>query len=130
MRALLTDERRIENEFNNYFSSIADNLAKKIPNSLNHFTNYLSIGSSFKNSIFLKPTSPQETAQIIATLKLKLSCGYDNIPLKVIKYIPPNILEVFISGLSLQNFLEKVFFQSNFLHPFGLFLSEGQINGG
>ena len=90
--ALLTDERQIANEFDNYFSSIADNLVKKIPNSLTHFTNYL--GNSFKNSIFLKPTYPQEIAQIIATLQPKLSCGYDIIPLRVIKYIPPNKLKV------------------------------------
>ena len=105
--AFLTDERQIANKFNNYFSSIADNLVKKIPNSFTHFTYYL--GNSFKNSIFLKPTSPQEIAQIVATLKPKLSCGYDNIPLKVIKYIPPNILEVLVYIFNL-SYSQEVYF--------------------
>ena len=52
--SLETDNIRIANHFNNYFSSVADSLAKKSPKSSIPFTNYLT--SSISSSIFLKPT--------------------------------------------------------------------------
>ena len=96
-----TDIIRIANHFNNYFSSVADSLAKKSPKSSIPFTNYLM--SFIASSIFLKPTSCQEK-NVISTLKPKLSNGADNIPLIVIKFIPENVLNLlaWIFNLSLQ----------------------------
>ena len=100
--SLETDKIRIANHFNNYFSSVADSLAKKSPKSSIPFTNYLT--SSISSSIFLKPTSCQEIKNVISTLKPKLSNGADNNPLKIIKFIPENVLDLlaWIFNLSLQ----------------------------
>ena len=56
-----------------------------------HFKNYLCQPNV--KSIFMKPTTPDEIQNIITTIKPKLSCGIDNIPSKVIKYIPKTILK-------------------------------------
>ena len=100
--SLERDNIRIANHFKNYFSSVADSLAKKSPKSSIPFTNYLT--SSISSSIFLKPTSCQEIKNVISTLKPKLSNGADKIPLKIIKFIPENVLNLlaWIFNLSLQ----------------------------
>ena len=81
---------------------MADSLAKKSPKNSIPFTNYLT--SFISSSIFLKPTSCQEIKNVISTLKSKLSNGADNIPLKIIKFIPENVLNLlaWIFNLSLQ----------------------------
>ena len=89
---LVTDDIIVANYFNDYFSSVPDNLVKKIPISSSHFYNYLS--KSIGNSIFLKPTTPKEIKDVISTLKPKLSSGVDNIPMKIIKHIPDTIVEL------------------------------------
>ena len=81
---------------------MADSFAKESPKSSIPFTNYLT--SSISNSIFLKPTSCQEIKNVISTLKPKLSNDAHNIPLKVIKFIPENVLNLltWFFNLSLQ----------------------------
>ena len=107
--SLKTNNIRIANHFNNYFSSVVISLAKKSPKSSIPFTLYLT--SSILSSIFLKPTSCQEIKNVISTLKPKLSNGVDNIPVKVIKFIPKNVLNLlaWIFNLSFQQgkFSEK-----------------------
>ena len=87
-----TDDIIVANHFNDYFSSVADNLVKKIPISSPHFYNYLS--KSVGNLIFLKPTTPKEIKHVISSLKPKLSSGVDNIPMKIIKHVPDTIVEL------------------------------------
>ena len=89
---LVTDDVIVANHFNDYFSSVADNLVKTIPTSSSFFYNYLN--KSVGNSIFLKPTTPKEIKDVISTLKPKLSSGVDNIPMKIIKHIPDTIVEL------------------------------------
>ena len=74
---LVTDHVIVANYFNDYFSSVADNLLRKIPTSSSYFYNCLS--KSVGNSIVLKPTTPKEIKDVISTLKPKLSSGVDNI---------------------------------------------------
>jgi len=66
------DDQVIANHFNDYFSSVANNLLNYIPNSPTHFSQYF--GMSNKNSIFLTPTTTQEIKCIISTFKSK--CWY------------------------------------------------------
>ena len=70
-----TDNLRIANHLDNYFSSVAESLAKKSPKSFIPFTNYLT--SSISSSIFRKPISCQEIKNVISAFKPKLSNGAD-----------------------------------------------------
>ena len=89
----ITNQLSIANHFNRYFTSVGDNLVKNIKNtSTIEFNSYLK--KTINDSIFFSPTTPQEIKTIISAFKPKLSCGIDDIPAKVIKYLPDNILEV------------------------------------
>ena len=82
------NETKIANEFNSYFSKVAEKLVKNIPesNSRKRFSRYLS-GKNEK-SMFLKPTNPNEVWKILKALPAKSSCGWDEIPQKLIKSCP------------------------------------------
>lgn len=56
---------QISNEFNNFFSSIADKIRSKIPFANKHFSSFL--GNPIPSSIFLNPVSSQEVADCIET---------------------------------------------------------------
>ena len=88
---LISDDAEIANQFNRYFTSVAEDLVNNIPTTESHFKNYL-FEPNVK-SIFMKPTTPNEIQNIISTIKPKLSCGIDNFPSKVIKYTPKTILK-------------------------------------
>lgn len=68
--------------FNEYFSSIGENLAKSIPkNNLNP----LSTVTPVQRTIFLKPTNEVEVTSLIKELNTKKSCGPDNLPATIIQ---------------------------------------------
>ena len=75
-------EKEVANEFNDYFSKVAQNLLTSIPKakSKKHFSDYL--GARNPKSIFLKFTNPIEIYKILKSMKPKFSCGWDDIPQK------------------------------------------------
>jgi len=75
----INDPSKIADCFCHYFTNVGKTLAANIPKvSINPHT-YLSKQKHVKNSIYLNPTSPDEIANIIKTLKQSKSCGKDNI---------------------------------------------------
>ena len=97
----LTDNIEIANAFNEHFSNAAVKLAKNLPNSNSHFSNYLK--SSNLSSIYLFPTSFLELKRLIAEIKPKLSTGFDQIPPVVLRYLSDDALHAlsYIFNLSL-----------------------------
>ena len=69
---------------------VPDELVKSLPPKKKHFSEYSK--SSTCQSIFTWPTCPQELANILKNSKNKLSAGPDDIPTKVLKSSPHNIL--------------------------------------
>ena len=85
----LTDNVEIANAFNEHFSNAAVKLAKNLPNSNSHFSNYL---KSYLSSIYLFATSFLELKKLIAEIKPKLSTGFDQIPPIVLRYLSDDAL--------------------------------------
>jgi Reverse transcriptase (RNA-dependent DNA polymerase)/Endonuclease-reverse transcriptase len=79
------------NKFNNYFTSIAQSLAEKIPDSPHSFKRYLQ--PPRPNSFALAPTSPEEILNRSRSIRTTHSSGVDD--------IDPCIATLFISNVSL-----------------------------
>jgi hypothetical protein len=88
---LCHDYQVISNEFNKYFSTIAHNVlnnnceSRNEKATVNQSLNYLH--HIFKHPfshMTLIPTTPNKISKIIKSLKNKSSCGYDEIPLKIL----------------------------------------------
>ena len=79
----ITDKTLIVKKFNEYFSSIGSQLAAAIPASPMSFLDYLK--SPNLNDFTLNETCPDEITEIANKLKNKLSSGFDDIPVSVLK---------------------------------------------
>ena len=78
----ISDNSKIAEEFNNYFSNIASKLASEISPPTVPFDSFLPEPVPF--SFFLRPTTELEVSNVIKDLKFT-SPGYDDINIKVIK---------------------------------------------
>ena len=78
----LTEIKDIAEEFNNFFTNVGPNLAKKVPNSSNSFTSFLNQTHSImeKNSL-----SINELKEAFFSIKTNKSPGYDDINFNVVK---------------------------------------------
>ena len=87
----IKDEKKIANEFNRYFSEIAQKLVDKIPKNAKRkkFDQFLGIRNP--KSIFLHYTSSDEISKILSALPAKVSSGWDSISQKLIKSSPINV---------------------------------------
>ena len=103
---VINDSKKIANNFNTYFSNVAKNIRKEIPQTIG-FKNYLPRTSS-PSSFFFTPTNIEEVKEIIGKLKPKRSSGLDKIPTIVLKYLPDNILNTLIKLLN-RSFEEGIF---------------------
>ena len=67
----IKDEVKIADEFNNYFSNVASNLVKKIPNDKirKNYKDYLPPRT--KSSLFFKSTNPAEILKLLKALPPK-----------------------------------------------------------
>ena len=105
---LISDDVEISNHFNTYFSTIAENLVKKVSWTAAKFADFLP--QPTLNTIIFTPTSAEEIQSIITTMKPKSSCGIHDIPSIVIKFTPNNILQalshIFNLSLSQGKFIE------------------------
>ena len=81
----------ISDSFNKCFTNIGSSLAKKIPSSSTHFSDYLHNPNGF--SFFLTPTDAQEILRIGKDMKRGSSCGFDGICSTVMKSVPHFIAE-------------------------------------
>ena len=71
--SLLTSSSVIAESFNNYFSNIGSNLARKISPPDTTFEKYL--GNPVTHSFYVAPTTPDEIIKIASNLKISHSCG-------------------------------------------------------
>ncbi|XP_057290244.1 uncharacterized protein LOC130612931 [Hydractinia symbiolongicarpus] len=85
-KSITTDPLTVANTFNNFFSSVATNLRKKIPHTPKNFNQFLK--NSVPNSMFLSPTTPEEILKYLSTINSKKSSGVFPTQLKLTKVIP------------------------------------------
>jgi hypothetical protein len=104
----LKNEFEIANEFNKYFSNVADILVSKIPVNVQGMRFYNYLGERNAKSIFFHFTNPTEVLKILKSLASKSSSGWDDIPQKIIKSSPLNIIRVLCHIFNL-SFEEGVF---------------------
>ena len=114
---LCTDHDKIANGFNSYFSNVASNLVKTIPQINPTFKAYLPSPSN--QSIFFQPTTSSEIKNILQLMPSKFSSGLDNIPSKIIKQMPDNIIDLMchIFNLSLSTGIFPTAFKSSKIVP-------------
>src|SRR5918995_4051038 len=74
---MIYDDETMANKFNNYFTSIPQNLAEKIQASPNSYDKYMK--TSCCNSLALYLTTPEEIINISHTIKPTHSSGLDGI---------------------------------------------------
>ena len=92
---LLTDPLEMAESFNDHFSSIASKLRAKLD--LPHSSTLLkskSISSKISSSFFFTPTTPYEVKKMISIIKSKSSCGLDEFPTKLLRYLPNSTLDL------------------------------------
>ena len=80
-----TDQKKIANHFNDYFSTIADKLQSKIYHEGHDFKKYLF--DSNHNSFFLRPTNGNEIIQVIMEFNVNKSNGPNSIPTEMLHLI-------------------------------------------
>ena len=82
----ITDNTEICNKFNDYFSSIADNILKDNKNPiLKTFDKYLS--NPINNSFVFEPCTPMEVSLLINELDCTKGAGPNGIPTTILKMI-------------------------------------------
>ena len=81
---LISDQKKIANEFNNYFVNVGINIDKQIHKTNGDFRNYLNKINCSK-SFFLNATWPLEIDKIIDTLDINKSTGPNSIPVYILK---------------------------------------------
>ena len=96
----MSEPHTIANKFNDYFSNIGNNLARKIPPASCSFQDFLTERNV--ESIFLKPVQSKEILDIIMSMK-NGSPGVDGIPAAVLKHVAHDIINplVHVCQLSL-----------------------------
>lgn len=80
--AVLHSDRDVVEVFNEFFSSIGNDLANKLPQ--NNF-DVLKHVKTVSNSIFLRPTNVSEVSILISQLDVKKSRGHDNLSADLLK---------------------------------------------
>ena len=75
--------KKISEEFNNFFGTIAENIYKKTPKSNKHFANY--IKNQNLNSFFLDAVTEDEIESIIGNLNSRKTIGPNSIPTRILK---------------------------------------------
>ena len=89
---IMTEPVEVANQFNNYFSKIADNIRDTLPAANNDFKSYLPRRGPTE-SFYFNSTGVYETQSVLKKLKSKDSCGIDGISSKVLKSLPNNFIE-------------------------------------
>ena len=84
-----TDSHTIAEIFNNYFSTIANDLIKNINSDSKHAT---ALPQPISTSVYFYPITVFEIKKIITLIKSTNSCGLDDIPPKILKLLPDTTL--------------------------------------
>ena len=87
---MTSDAVTIADHFNLHFVEVGTKLVNKFPPTSYNFEQFLPF--PIPNSLYFNPTTPLGIKRIVTDLKSKNSCGMDEIPYKVLKSTPENIL--------------------------------------
>ena len=75
----ITSAKEISNYFNNFFTSVTEKINKNIEAYLSY------LGPENNNTIFLSPTPPEDTEDLISSVKTSKASGPNSIPTKILK---------------------------------------------
>ena len=96
---MVNNSQEIAHKFNDYFSTVADTITNNTKTNNDGLKNDISYSSYLINNpnatcpnINWKHASTYEISNIIKSLKTTNSCGYDEIPVKIIKLSTPYII--------------------------------------
>ena len=87
----ITDPQQLANLFNDHFSSIAYKYTSTLPKYAYNYSEYL--GNKIQETMYVWPTCPMKVKNILINSKPKLSEDFDEIPLKLLKSSPDNIIK-------------------------------------
>ena len=105
--SVLTDPEIVANNFNDFFTSVADTVRASIPNTNHHFSSFLKHRNP--NSIFLSPTTPEEVAKIIRSFSETKSSGPHSIPVRILRWLLNLDIATPISNLINRSFQTGIF---------------------
>ena len=80
---IITSAKEISIHFNNFFASLAKKINKNIVNPKQTHLSYL--GCENNNKIFLSPTLPEDTEELISSMKTNKTSSPNSIPTKILK---------------------------------------------
>ena len=101
-----TNQDTIADCFNDFFTSIADNIRNEIPQPHQNFRNFLKHQNP--NSIFISQVTPEEVIKVIGSFSTSKSSGPNSIPIRILKLLKQDI-SIPISMLINQSFQKGVF---------------------
>ena len=87
----MTDQKRVANKFNEFFTSVAQKLVERMGKSNRTINDYLL--NPIKNTIFLKPADAAEISNLILQLDESRATDVYGIPVKLIKSVQYTISE-------------------------------------
>ena len=91
------ESQKIANTFGNYFATVGEKFANKIPKPNRNIEEYLDKKiRQNENSLFMNPCTESEVLKLIGQLPRKASGGHDNISNILLKEIGPTILPVLV----------------------------------
>ena len=102
----ITDPKDISEHFNNFFTSIGQDLQKNIVPTKKHFSDYLNAPNT--DTFYISPTTPKEISDLIKTLKNSKTLGPNSIPTNILKEIHETI-SIPLSTLINKSFTTGVF---------------------
>ena len=102
------DKMAIANEFNSHFSQVSKKLVDKIQPCKWRKPFHKYLRNRNKSSFAMESTNPVEILKILKSLPSKLSSGWDNIPQKIVKLSPFNIL-IALSHIFNRSIIEGIF---------------------
>ena len=102
----ITDSQDISEHFNNFFTSIGQDLQKNIAPTKKRFSDYLKAPNT--DTFYISPTTPKEISDLIKTFKNSKSLGPNSIPTNISKEIHETI-SISLSTLINKSFLTGVF---------------------
>ena len=102
----ITDQELVANKFCNFFTTIATNLVKKLPNKQVDYKKYLN--NPIVNSFFTNPIESNEITTIISKMDINKSCDIYGISPKILKISERAITPV-LTNIFNRSFQEGVF---------------------
>ena len=97
---------RMANEFNHFFTNVANDITKTIPRTLKSPLSYLA--NPNLNSFFTSPCTPSEVSSFIQALKNGKCCDPNSIPIKLLRILESHI-SVHLSCLISESFVTGIF---------------------